>query len=166
LGGGPPPVAGLVWRLDLVGGTSPSAVTFEVWDQRTQQPVHTHEVEIDTTFTLEHTHSVTKRTVRETFSVQEGPLIALEELWFDEPGPNLPSGPEPLGDGMTTFLREGGAFRVLHHGHPIGTVPLLVGSAEVDHVLNFAAGEQVRLLDVADPGTPVELRVRSRVGSG
>jgi beta-glucosidase len=30
------------------------------------------------------------------------------------------------GDRTTTFLREHGGFRVLHHGHPIGSVPLLV----------------------------------------
>lgn len=145
----------------LVGGAvGADRVRLEVWDQRGERSLHAVDVDLGSRFTLEHTHSVTGRLVVETFSVQEGPIVAIEELWFDEPGPNLPSGSEPLGDTRTTFLHEGRAFRVLHHSYPIGSVPLLVGSAEVDHVLNLADGERIRLLDVAGRGTAVELRVR------
>lgn len=133
-------------------------VALQIWHQRDEVVLYERTVDLESSFVLEHTHSVTRRPVRETFSVQRGPIIAIEELWFDEPGPNLPSGSEPLGDGRTTFLHEGRTFRVLHHGYPIGAVPLLVGSDEVGHVLKFEDGE-VRLLDVAPRGAPVELRV-------
>lgn len=122
--------------------------------------VYERAVEPGETFVLEHTHSVTRRLVRETFSVLDGETIALEELWFDEFGPNLPAGPEVF-DHDVTWLHEDGAFRVLHHTHPIGVVPLRVGSAEVDHALTFADGEQVRLLDIAPRGAWVDLIVRT-----
>jgi hypothetical protein len=110
---------------------------------------------------LEHVHSVTKRPVRETFSVLDANTVALEELWFDTFGANLPAGPEETGDTTTTFIHEGGAYRVLHHSKPLGVVPLRVGSPEVDHTVTFEDGSQLRLLDVAGRGAHVELRVRS-----
>ncbi|HEX6232214.1 MAG TPA: DUF1850 domain-containing protein [Jiangellaceae bacterium] len=122
--------------------------------------VYERAVEPGETFVLEHTHSVTRRLVRETFSVLDGETIALEELWFDEFGPNLPAGPEVF-DHDVTWLREDGAFRVLHHRHPIGVVPLRVGSATVDHTLTFADGQRVRLLDIAPRGAWVDLIVRT-----
>jgi hypothetical protein len=122
--------------------------------------VYERPVELGETFVLEHTHSVTRRLVRETFSVLDGESIALEELWFDEFGPNLPAGPEVF-DHEVSWLHEDGAYRVLHHSHPLGVVPLRVGSAEVDHTLTFADGERVRLLDIAPRGAWVDLIVRT-----
>jgi hypothetical protein len=122
--------------------------------------VYERAVEPGEAFVLEHTHSVTRRVVRETFSVLDGETIALEELWFDEFGPNLPAGPEVF-DHEVTWLHEEGAYRVVHHSHPIGVVPLRVGSAEVDHTLTFADGEQIRLLDIAPRGAWVDLVVRT-----
>jgi hypothetical protein len=122
--------------------------------------VYEREVEPGETFVLEHTHSVTRRLVRETFSVLDGETIALEELWFDEFGPNLPAGPEVF-DHDVTWLHEGGAYRVVHHSYPIGVVPLRVGSATVDHTLTFADGQRVRLLDIAPRGAWVDLIVRT-----
>jgi hypothetical protein len=116
---------------------------------------------VGATFQLEHTHSVTGRPVTETFSVSDRDTLALEELWFDESGPNLPTGPERIGDRTTTFLHEDGAYRVLHHGHPLGAVPLVVGSEAVDHSLMFDGGARVRLLDIARAGAHVELTVRA-----
>jgi hypothetical protein len=87
--------------------------------------------------------------------------IALAELWFDQHGPNLPVGPEQIGDRMTTFLREDDGYRVLHHDRPLGTVPLMVGSPAVDHVLVFADGQRLRLLDVTRAGARVEISVGS-----
>jgi hypothetical protein len=83
----------------------------------------------------------------------------MEELWFDEFGPNLPAGPEQIGSVTTTFHREADGFRVVHHGRLLPTVPLRVGSASVDHVLTFIDGADLRLLEIARAGAYVELRV-------
>lgn len=148
--------AGVVW----LGGRSDAAgLRLEVWDHETQQAVHTRPVSAGERFELRHTHSVTRRPVREIFSVAPDG-VAMEELWFDEFGPNLPAGAEQIGEVTTTFLAEGGGYRVLHHGRLLPTVPLRVGSAGVDHRVIFADGAQLRLLDVARPGAFVELRIR------
>jgi hypothetical protein len=138
------------------GGTTP--LRLEIVDDGRSQVVHSRTVAPGETFQLAHTHSVTRRTVVETFSVTaEG--VAMEELWFDEFGPNLPVGPEEINGARTTFLTENGSFRVLHHGRLLPIVPLRVGSPEVDHVLTFADGTRLRLLEVAAPAAYVELRV-------
>lgn len=134
-------------------------LSIAVVDHASGQVVYERPAEIGERFVLEHTHSVTRRPIVETFSVAAPDTIALEELWFDEFGPNLPAGPEQLGDHVT-FIHEDGAFRVLHHGYPIGTVPLRVGSAEVDHVLTFSDHERVRLLDIVPAGMWVDFVVR------
>ncbi|RNL86254.1 DUF1850 domain-containing protein [Halostreptopolyspora alba] len=113
---------------------------------------------------MEHTHSVTKRPVDEVFSVGDGGIL-MQELRFDEFGANLPAGPQRIGDTTTTFLHENGEFRVLHHGRPLGTVPLRVGGPKVDHVLTLPGGTRVRLLDLAPRGTFVELGVRGAPGA-
>lgn len=134
-----------------------------VVDHSGQRVVHTRVVAAGETFQLRHIHSVTRRPVVETFSVgPEG--VAIEELWFDQPGPNLPVGPEKIAGVWTTFRFEDGAFRVLHHGRLLPTLPLRVGSPAVDHVLTFADGTRLRLLDVAAPAAFVELRVRQGGG--
>jgi len=146
------------WR--AVGG-DPSAPRFEVRDQFSGEVYYSRAIELAESFDLQHTHSVTRRPVIETFSAADADTIAIEEMWFDQNGPNLPTGPEPLGDGETTFIYEDdGSYRVIHHSYPLGTVPLLVGSESVDHTLTFSDGDKVRLLDIADRGAAVEFRVR------
>jgi len=144
----------------LVGiSVAAGSTVLQVRDQVTNEVVHVRAIEVGETFQMVHIHSVTRRPVIETFSVKDPTTLAIEELWFDEPGPGLPAGSEQIGDRTTTFLAEDGAFRVLHHGHPIGSVPMIVGSASVDHVLKFEDGTQLRLRDVARSGSAVELLV-------
>lgn len=140
------------------------ATSFEVWDHGRGEVAFARELEVGDRFRLEHTHSVTRRPVVETFSVGDASTIALEELWFDEPGPNLPAGADAVGHAGATFLHEDGAFRVLHHGHPIGSLPLMVGGVGVDHQLVFEDGQRVRLLDVVRRGERVELTVGGPAG--
>lgn len=140
--------------VQIFGGDSPRLIVRDVERERT---VYEREVEVGERFVLEHVHSVTRRRVVETFSVLDEDTVAIEELWFDKHGANLPRGPEPLGDGTTTYIEEPDGYRVLHHGHPIGSVPLLVGSSEVDHTMLFSDGERLRLLDVARAGARIEV---------
>ncbi len=153
-------VTGIVLGNVLIDGAGPH---FEVRDQRTGEVFYSRPIDVGETFVLEHTHSVTRRLVVETFSALDGETIAIEEMWFDRNGPNLPTGPEPLGDGETTFIYEDdGSYRVIHHSYPLGTVPLLVGSESVNHTLTFDDGDRIRLLDIAKRGTAVEFIVRPR----
>ena len=144
----------LVIVVAQAGGGGARLVVYDVEEGRS---VYERSVEVGERFELTHTHSVTERRVIETFSVLDPSTIAIEELWFDEHGANLPTGPEQVGDTTTTYLEEPDGYRVLHHGHPIGTLPLLVGSPGVDHVLRFDDGERLRLLDVARAGARIEV---------
>lgn len=151
-------VTSVVLANALAGGDDPH---FEVRDQRTEEVYYSRPIDLGETFDLEHTHSVTRRLVVETFSALDSETIAIEEMRFDQNGPNLPTGPEPLGDGETTFIYEDdGSFRVVHHSYPLVKVPLLVGSESVDHTLTFEDGDRIRLLDIAARGAAVEFIVR------
>ncbi|WP_238580892.1 DUF1850 domain-containing protein [Streptomonospora alba] len=110
--------------------------------------------------TLRYTHSVSKRPVEEEFSISATGGLLMQEMRFDTFGANLPAGPEHIGSTTTTFLRERDGYRVLHHGRPLGDVQLMVNSSRSGQVLLLPGGERVRLLDVADYGTRVELSVR------
>ncbi len=139
-------------------GAGTATATFQVMDHTSDEVVFERELPIGSDLELEHVHSVTKRPVQERFSVGDDTTLLLEELIFDDFGPNLPAGPEAVGD-HASWSKVDGVYHVDHHGQEIGSVPLMVGSASVDHRLHFHDGEQLRLLDVARSGSRVELRV-------
>ena len=136
----------------------PGGLRLEIWDTGAGRLLHSREVAAGERFTLRHVHSVTRRPVRETYSATAAG-IAMEELWFDTFGANLPAGPERIGGITTTFRVEDGGYRVLHHGRLLPTAPLLIGRPSVNHELFFADGDRLRLLELAPPSTPVELRI-------
>lgn len=149
------------------GETSTDRTHVTTWFVRSAQTgkvLYERPMQIGEAFELRHTHSVTERLVRETFSVTDATTIALEELWFDRHGANLPTGPETIGDITTTFLTDNGAYRVLHHSRPLGTVPLLIGSAAVNHVVVFSDGSSLKLLDIGRAGMSVEVGVARHAG--
>lgn len=140
-------------------GLAGSGLELRVYDVESGTVVYARSVEIGESFQLEHTHSVTERPVVETFAVGDDTELLLREMWFDDFGPNLPAGPEQLDGHPVTFRHDDGAYRVRHHDAPIGTLPLRVGSPEVDHTVVFSDGRRLRLLDVARRGAYVELAV-------
>ncbi|WP_233571210.1 DUF1850 domain-containing protein [Nocardiopsis sp. Huas11] len=109
---------------------------------------------------LTHTHSVHRRPVHEVYSVLADAGLAMEEMRFDAHGANLPSGPETIDGVTTTFVRDGSGYVVDHQGRPLGTVRMVVGTADVDHRL-AAGGRRIRLLDLVGPGAGVELYVQT-----
>ncbi|WP_386674499.1 DUF1850 domain-containing protein [Streptomonospora salina] len=115
--------------------------------------------------TLRYTHSVSKRPVEEEFSVGAEGGLRMQEMRFDTFGANLPAGSERIGSTRTTFLRERDGYRVLHHGRPLGRVGLMVNSSRSGQVLLLPDGRRVRLLDLAEYGTRVELGVEGGPGA-
>ncbi len=155
--------AGLVLVTSLRSGGDDARL--QVVEQTTGEVLAERDVASGERFELRHVHSVTDREVIETFSVDRRAGIALEELWFDEHGANLPTGSERIGETTTTYEEQAdGSFLVRHHGHVIGTLPLLVGSSQVDHRIAFTDGEGWRLLDVARSGARVEVRLEGSPG--
>lgn len=138
------------------GAAGASTATLGVIDHDTGEVVFQRQMAVGETFELRHMHSVTGREVAETFSVLDEATLAIEELRFDEHGPNLPAGPQHVGE-HATYETDGGLVRVRHHGHPIGTLPLMIGSEGVDHTVIFEDGARLRLLDEVRRGSRVEL---------
>jgi hypothetical protein len=147
-------VGTVVWA----GTTGAPETSLTLVDHDTGDVVFERRVEVGETFELRHTHSVTRREVVETFSVLDVATLAIEELLFDEHGPNLPAGPQHVGE-HATYETDGELVRVRHHGHAIGTLPLMVGSESVDHTVIFEDGSRLRLLDEVRRGSRVELRL-------
>jgi hypothetical protein len=145
--------AGLLWA---TGGTQPVLV---LRDGDRGEVLHRRPVAVGERFELHHTHSVTRRPVVETFGVDDTPVLTLEGMVFDHPGPNLPTGPERFGDQLTSFTTVDGVYRVDHHGYPIGRVTIRVGRPTVDHTLVFEDGSALRFLDLARAGGAIELEV-------
>ena len=137
----------------------PDSTTLRVIEGRTDQVVFERDVDVGEEFRLAHRHSVTRRMVYETFSVLDERTVAMEELWFDAFGANLPAGPEEVDGQRTEFIAEDGAYRVVHDGRPLGVLTVRAGSEEVDHVITFADGQQLRLLDAVPPGGRVDVVV-------
>jgi hypothetical protein len=152
-------VVSVGWLLGTAGG--PASTTFEVFDHGHGEVVYDRELPIGSELVLEHVHSVTGRPVQERFGVGDASTLTLEQLTFDEFGPNLPAGPDHVPE-HASFHDDGGTYRIEHHGLEIGVVPLMVGADRVDHRLQFEDGERLRLLDVVRSGSRVELRVADR----
>jgi hypothetical protein len=145
-------VGAAVWG----GATGAHSTNLTLVDHDTGDVVFERRVEVGETFELRHMHSVTRREVVETFSVLDEATLAIEELLFDEHGPNLPAGPQHVGE-HATYEIDGDLVRVRHHGQPIGTLPLMIGSESVDHTVIFEDGSRLRLLDEVRRGSRVEL---------
>jgi hypothetical protein len=142
------------------GAAAGQPLSLQIVDHTRGQVVLTAPVSVGEEFVLDHVHSVHRTPVREVFSVNPAGEIALEEMRFQSTGANLPSGPETIGGVTTTFEHVDGGMRVLHHGRSLGSVGLLVGGPGVDHTITLPDGARTRLLDLADRGSRVELRVR------
>ncbi|WP_086003011.1 DUF1850 domain-containing protein [Nocardiopsis lucentensis] len=162
--GGPALVTVLLGcALALTGSTDTGTAWFAVRVYGREEPVLSVPVEVGDRIELSHTHSVHRRPVHEVYSVSPSAGLAMEELRADAHGANLPSGPETV-DGVTsTFVREDGGYRVEHHGRPLGTVRMVVGTPDVDHRLTLG-GREIRLLDLVAPRARVELFVQTHPG--
>nr|AGO97141.1 hypothetical protein [Streptomyces sp. CNT-179] len=147
----------------LTGSVDTGSAWFVIRVYGREQPVLSVPVQIGDRIELGHTHSVHRRPVHEVYSVSPSAGLAMEEIRADAHGANLPSGPETV-DGVTsTFVQEGEGYRVEHHGRPLGTVRMVVGTPDVDHRLTLP-DRDVRLLDLVDPRARVELFVQTHPG--
>ncbi len=151
-------IGALLWA---PGSTQPVLV---LRDGDSGEVLHRRALQAGGRFELQHTHSVTRRPVVETFGVDDTPTLTLEGMVFDHPGPNLPTGPERFGDQLTSFTTADGVYRVDHHGYPIGRVTIRVGTPAVDHTLVFHDGSTLRFLDLARAGGAIELEVLEASG--
>jgi hypothetical protein len=106
-------------------------------------------------FVLSFVHSVNKRPVFDTLRVATGHLVIVKSRF------------DAFGAGMPETSTEQGTFRVAEDGwlewtinRPLPEVVVRVGRV-ANHTLRLK-GREIRLADLAEPGTPLAMRVQNR----
>lgn len=136
------------------------AYVLEVWDPAKKQVFHQELTGVGDRFTIRWVHSVTKFPVDETYCIEGPGSIVLVEMRFNQPGPNLPSYPEP----PTRWTFTGSEWVVTGYDIKFDAVPVRIGMDVADHKL-LHGGHQTKLAEVHEPGGFVEVRV-SRMALG
>ncbi|SFG41490.1 protein of unknown function [Planifilum fulgidum] len=135
----------------------------KVVDMERERVVFRRLIRVGETFSMVHTHSITKRPVRETFRVTEDRRIAIVEMEFDRFGANLPVRPEKDGDGLTEFLVRDGKYVVRYDETVYPSLDLRVGQVIARHRLHFDDGTVADLARLAGGGTYVQIRADSLI---
>lgn len=103
-------------------------------------------------FVLRWTHTVTLRPVEEEYLVDPDRRLSLQQMVFDQYGPNLPAGPE----GGTVWRVE--ADRWVVTGYDIHVDRLNLGLSHIDHRLRVG-GRELDLIRAYRPNGLVRLQV-------
>ncbi|MFS8514683.1 MAG: DUF1850 domain-containing protein, partial [Planifilum fulgidum] len=136
-----------------------------VVDMDRERNVFSRLIPVGGTFSMVHTHSITKRPVRETFRVTEDHRIAIVEMEFDHFGANLPVRPEKDGSGMTEFLVRDGKYVVRYDETVYPALDLRVGQVIARHRLQFDDGTTADLVGLAGGGAYVQIRADSLISA-
>lgn len=142
----------------LLSWFSSGWAVLEVVDMDREHIVFRRLIPVGETFSMIHTHSITKRPVRETFRVTKDRRIAIVEMEFDHFGANLPVRPEKDGSGMTEFLIRNGKYIVRYDETIYPALDLRVGRVIAHHRLKFSDGTIADLVRLAGGGTYVQIR--------
>lgn len=134
-------------------GSFPLTV-LEVARGRTGEVLFRYPVRRGEEFKLTFIHSITLRRIEEIYQVTPDRQIAIKEMVFDEPGPNLPAFPE----GNTRWIFENDRWRVIDYDMVLPEIPLLVAQEVADHRLKIG-DKTVSLVQLAGPGQNIKIRV-------
>ncbi|MDW7671812.1 MAG: DUF1850 domain-containing protein [Bacillota bacterium] len=107
------------------------------------------------TFHITWTHSVTNQPVKEVYQINDNLMIGIQEMFFNEHGPNLPFGPE----GGTQWEIRDGMFRVYNYDTVFEALPVRIGQIVADHTLYYQE-HIIALREVSRPGGFVMIRAR------
>lgn len=110
-------------------------------------------------FTLAYIHSVTKQPVFEVYRLTGQETIEMVEMRYDSFGANLPVGAERLAAETTTFIVAEGYYKILYEDRQFEQLLLRTGQVIADHRFIFSDGTKVRLNDIVEGGTLLEIIV-------
>jgi hypothetical protein len=133
----------------------PQRLVLEVANDNTGKRVLCAEMADGEEFVLSFVHSVNKRPVFDTLRVARDHLVIVKSRF------------DAFGAGMPETSTEQGTFRVAEDGwlewtinRPLPEVIVRVGRV-ANHTLRLK-GREFRLADLAEPGTPLAMRVQTR----
>jgi hypothetical protein len=134
---------------------SPQRLVLEIANDNTGERVLCAEMVDGEDFVLAFVHSVNKRPVFDTLRVARDHLVIVKSRF------------DAFGAGMPETSTEQGTFRVAEDGwlewtinRPLPEVIVRVGRV-ANHTLRLK-GREIRLADLAEPGTPLAMRVQNR----
>ncbi len=107
------------------------------------------------TFSLVWIHSVTKQPVTEVYRINDDLTIGIVEMFFNEHGPNLPSGPE----GGTKWEIKDGMFRVYNYDTIFEALPVRIGQVVADHTFLYKE-HRIALRELSRPGGFIHIRAQ------
>jgi hypothetical protein len=133
----------------------PQRLVLEIARADTGQVTLCADMAAEEEFVLSFVHSVNKRPVYDTLRVARDHLVIVKSRF------------DAFGAGMPETSTEQGTFRVAEDGwlewtinRPLPEVIVRVGWV-ANHTLRLK-GRETRLADLAEPGTPLAMRVRNR----
>ncbi len=121
----------------------------------TGQTVWQRKLPAGSPFSLEYTHSIHLTPVLETFFIDSGSGIVLDQLRYDSLGVGNPSGDESGG----SFRMEDGVMIIEGINRKLGSFRLSVGQVIAHHRLHIE-GEIIPLSSVTPPGSTVLVHVK------
>jgi hypothetical protein len=134
---------------------SPPRLVLEIANDNTGESVLCADMADGEEFVLAFVHSVNKRPVFDTLRVARDHLVIVKSRF------------DAFGAGMPETSTEQGTFRVAEDGwlewtinRPLPEVIVRVGRV-ANHTLRLK-GREIRLADLAEPGTPLAMRVQNR----
>ncbi|MEN1761197.1 DUF1850 domain-containing protein [Anoxynatronum sibiricum] len=150
-------IAGLMFIMLLLR-LKPVAV-LQIYEEERQPSSITrlaqYPIEKGETFTIIWTHSVTRQPVTEVYRLNDDLTIGIEEMLFNEHGPNLPSGPE----GSTLWEIKNGMFRVYNYDMVFEALPVRIGQMVADHTL-VIRHKTIPLQELSRPGGFITIHPR------
>jgi hypothetical protein len=120
---------------------------------RTGKSVFCSRVDVGQEFVLSFVHSVNRRPVYDTLRVERDHLVILRSR-FDSFGAGMPT--ESTADGTLAIAKDGWLEWTVNR--PVPDITVRVGWV-AGHTLTIE-GREIRLADLAEPGSPLTIRVR------
>jgi hypothetical protein len=131
----------------------PFMPALEIVDGRSGRTTFCEQVEPGEEFVLWFVHSVNKRPVYDTLRAEADHLVIVRSR-FDSFGAGMPEA--STADGTLTIAKDSWLEWTVNR--PVPDITVRVGWV-ANHTLDIK-GREIRLADLAEPGTPLTLRVR------
>ena len=117
--------------------------------------IYTTKVDLEDTFSVYWTHSVSLRPVIETYKIKNDYNISVEEMIFDTFSANLPASP----DYNTKWEYHYNYIKVYDYDLEFDAVPVVIGKVVANHKLIYN-NNTIVLKDLYKPGGFVKIRAK------
>jgi hypothetical protein len=127
-----------------------------VFDQgeRFGEVIYQTATKVDDELTVKWTHSVSRRPIYETYTINKQLKFDIKEMRFDTYSANLPSKPE----NDTKWEFHDDYIRVYNYDVEFNEIPVVIGKVIANHILQYK-NKEIILKDEYKPGGYVKIRI-------